>query len=247
MAARGFTLTERHADEYHTLGYTVFESIVPPPLISGLRQACEELRCEARRQAGPQAQRLTKIIGTGVDAGPFKAYSELPDVRMALEALLGPGTRHGTHMFWTEEQTDYHAGHGVLIEPAERPYCTNWHRDWRDNVHGLSLDEWDKVCTNRRLFNQINLALYQDSCLWVVPGSHLRRDTPAEAALFPDRPIPRHPTQASVEEVPGSVRPAAEVEAEALAYARSMPGATQLHLNAGDLCVYRSAPSEVGI
>jgi hypothetical protein len=189
-AMSAFALTGRHVDEYHTLGYTVFESIVPPPLVHALREACEELRDEARRQGGPQAQRLTKIIGTSVDPAPFEAYSGLPGVHAALEALIGPGTRHGTHMFWSAEQAEYHAGHGVLIEPAERPYCINWHRDWRDNVHGLRLEEWDKVCTNRRLFNQINVALYSDSSFWVVPGSHLRRDTPAEAALFPDRPIP---------------------------------------------------------
>ena len=65
-----------------------------------------------------------------------------------------------------------------------------WHRDWRDNVRGLRLAEWDRVMLDMTLFNQINCALYDDPCTWVVPGSHLRRDTPAEAQRFPTRPVP---------------------------------------------------------
>jgi hypothetical protein len=103
----------------------------------------------------------------------------------------------------------------------------------------------------------------------------------------------RHPTQIlrdgvaidgvlpSSDELLGPARPAAEVEAETLAYARSMPGATQvrcrkpariahcilawrlawglvlicdtcplaaqLHLNAGDLCVYRNCLWHTGV
>eukprot|EP01050_Picozoa_sp_SAG11_P001308 SAG11_NODE_55_length_19449_cov_28.630135_17_plen_527_part_00 len=231
-----FVLTEGHEREYATLGYTVFQQILPATLISELREACDELRDEARRQTGPQAQRLTKILDTNVDPAPFRKYAELPDIQAAFAALIVPGARHGTHMFWTEEQADYHAGHGVMIEPSARPYCTVWHRDWRDNVFGLDLGEWDQVCTDSRYFNQINLPLYTDSSFWVVPGSHLRRDTAQETDLFPDRPIklPHHMAAEQPEE------PAAVAEARCLAYMRSMPGAVQLHLQAGDLCIYRN-------
>ena len=154
-----FVLTQRHRDEYATLGCeralpfspcflspapsppplspttppapssdTVFESILRPTLIAELREACEELRDEARRQGGPQAQRLTKIIGTSVDPAPFLKYQEDPDIAAAFKGLIGPECRHGVHLFWTPEQELYHAGHGVMIEPTERPYCTVWHR-----------------------------------------------------------------------------------------------------------------------
>ena len=99
-----------------------------PTLIAELREACEELRDEARRQGGPQAQRLTKIIGTSVDPAPFLKYQEDPDIAAAFKGLIGPQCRHGVHLFWTPEQELYHAGHGVMIEPTERPYCTVWHR-----------------------------------------------------------------------------------------------------------------------
>ncbi len=236
-----FVLTERHKREYAELGYTVFEACLPPPLIAALRDACDELRQEARRQAGPQAQRLTKIIGTNVDSAPFDVYAQLPSLRAAFKELIGKECKHGSHMFWTPEQEEFHAGHGVMIEPANSPYCTVWHRDWRDNVSGLPLEEWERVCTDRRYFNQTNLALYSDSCFWVVPGSHLRPDTPDEAKLFPDRPIVLPPDMGEWSQRKDSARPPpAVVEARCLEYMRSMPGAVQLHLNPGDCCVYRN-------
>lgn len=241
MGAGSFVLTERHKREYAQLGYTVFEACLPPPLIDTLRGACEELRDEARRQTGPQAQRLTKIIGTTVDAAPFDAYTQLPSLKAAFKELISEECEHGSHLFWTPEQEEYHAGHGVLIEPAESPYCTVWHRDWRDNVSGLPLEEWERVCTDRRYFNQTNLALYSDSCFWIVPGSHLRPDTPEEAKLFPGRPIQLPPDLAALLQEKGSARASpAAIEARCLEYMRSMPGAVQLHLNPGDCCVYRN-------
>lgn len=231
---QAFVLTEHHQREYTEQGYTVFRSCLPPKLIADLRATCEELRLEACRQSGPQAQRLTKILHTDVDPTPFGSYAELPSLKKAFRALIGEECEHGTHLFWTPEQEDYHAGHGVMIEPVEYPYCTVWHRDWRDNVNGLSLDDWDRVCTDRRFFNQTNMPLYADSCFWVVPGSHLRRDTPEETALFPDRPI----------KLPFPLKDSAvshaELECRNLDYMRSMPGAIQLHLSPGDLCVYRN-------
>ena len=78
----------------------------------------------------------------------------------------------------------------------------------------------------------------------VVPGSHLRRDTPEEAALFPDRPITLPPHMGgehhSVVKEQRAKLSAAETEAQCQTYIRSMPGAVQLHLSPGDLCVYRN-------
>ena len=168
MEDGAFVLTERHKAEYAANGYTVFEACLPPVLIDDLRQECDELAAEARRQGGPQAQRLTKILGTAVDPAPFDLYAQLPSLKAAFKELIGEQCEHGSHMFWTPEQEEYHAGHGVMIEPTEVPYCTVWHRDWRDNVSGLPLEEWERVCTDRRYFNQTNLPLYADSCFWVV-------------------------------------------------------------------------------
>ena len=99
------------------------------------------------------------------------------------------------------------------------------------------LPRWDEHFADDRYFNQVNYALYADSCTWVVPGSHLRRDLPCEAARFPDRPIA----------APGlEGQSAAERERTCLDYAQSMPGARQLFLDAGDFCLYRNTLWHLG-
>src|SRR5262249_6738114 len=80
-------------------------------------------------------------------------------------------------------------------------------------------------------------ALYEDSSTWVVPGSHLRRDLPGEAQRFPDRPI-REPVLDG--------KSSEERERVCLAYCQSMPSAVQLHLNAGDLALYRHTLWHIG-
>ena len=126
---------------------------------------------------------------------------------------------------------------GVLLEPSELSYCTHWHRDWRDNISGLDLASWDAVSGDIDLFNQVNCALYADSCTWLVPGSHLRRDLPREVELFPDRPI-------SGPELEG--KSAIERERLCLEYCRSMPAAVQVHLEAGDYALYRNTLWHIG-
>jgi ectoine hydroxylase-related dioxygenase (phytanoyl-CoA dioxygenase family) len=117
------------------------------------------------------------------------------------------------------------------------PYCTAWHRDWRDNATGLKLSEWDSVFHDINFFNQINCSLYDDSSLWVVPGSHLRRDLPGEAKRFPDRPIPTPNLEGVAAE---------ERERICLDYCRSMTGAVRLYLDAGDFALYRNTLWHLG-
>lgn len=43
-----FVLTDRHIEEFHTLGYTVFEQILPPSLVADLRRVTDRARDIAR-------------------------------------------------------------------------------------------------------------------------------------------------------------------------------------------------------
>ncbi len=216
----------RHAEEFATLGYTVFRGILPPALIEALRRECERGRSQARERHGAQAQRFQPVARFDVDLTPFHAFRDLPELRAAIAGVLSPQHTYG--------DTEYI---GVLVEPAELPWCTKWHRDWRDNAPHLDLAEWEAVFLDRDYLNQSNCPLYEDHSLWVVPGSHLRGDTPEERALFPDRPNPPPDL---------NDRSPAEREQAALTYVRRMPRATQVHLEAGDYCLYRSTLWHLG-
>ena len=99
------------------------------------------------------------------------------------------------------------------------------------------LEAWSSGFDDNRFFCQINLALRPDSSLWVIPASNTRReDTAAETRRFPDktRPIPAPELEGLSNE---------ERLATCRAYAQSMPGAVQLHLEPGDCCFYRNTVS----
>ncbi len=221
-----FTFSDQHIDDYRTLGYTVFSQILPPTLIADLRRSAAQARDIARRENSPQAQRLQPVGKYDIEQQPFIDYAELAPLKDAIHRLLSPAHNHGNRDIF-----------GILLEPADEPYCTQWHRDWRDNAPGLDLSKWHEYFLDDRYFNQINCALYGDSCTWVVPGSHLRRDLPREIERFPERPI-AGPSLAGLS--------SAEREHTCLDYVRSMPGAVQLHLEAGDFCLYRNTLWHLG-
>ena len=172
-----FQFSESHIEEYERNGFTVFRGILPSSLIDDLRRVCDLGATIAREKSGGQSQRFQPVSSLEIDQQPFRDYSELPVLRDAVARVLTPTHAHGDLDLL-----------GVLIEPAADAYCTQWHRDWRDNVPSTDIAEFEKLSGNKLYFGQVNCALYEDSCTWFVPGSHARLDTPEEAALFPERP-----------------------------------------------------------
>ena len=88
--------------------------------------------------------------------------------------------------------------------------------------------------------NQINAPLYDDDCTWFVPGSNLRaRDLPEELAAVHD------PSNVNIH-AKSAVTDPTEKERLCLNYTQGMPGAVQLHLNAGDFALYRPIGWHIG-
>lgn len=216
-----FKFSDKHIEEYHTLGYTVFRGIIPVKLIDELRRECDRGTELVRAQSGPQAQRFQPIANFDINQKPFEEFQALAETHDAVSRVL--------QVPWESSGLDVM---GVLIEPAEVPSCMQWHRDWRDNIRGLDVRDWEARSQEVGMFNQVNAALYEDSCTWVVPGSHLRPDSDAEIRRFPTRPIPGP-------ELDGLNY--AGRERAALDYLESLPGAHRLLLDAGDYCLYRNS------
>lgn len=221
-----FKFSEKHIEEYETLGYTVFKNIVPAKLVDELRRECDIAAAEAREKQGANTQRFQPVAKFDVNLKPFEEFRDLPAVRDAVSQII-PGS-------WEAAGPEIM---GVLLEPANDPYCTAWHRDWRDNVPGLDPEVWEKERDNRLLFNQVNCALYEDSCTWFVPGSHFRNDTDDEVRRFPTRPI-HGPDLTGLT--------AAQREYACLQYCESLPNARRLLLDAGDYCLYRNSLWHLG-
>lgn len=228
-----FTFSQEHIDCYQRNGYAIFRHILPTSLISDLRKTAEQARAVAHEVTGPQAQRLQPLSkhADKLNMQPLYDYRDLPPLVDAIAKLLGPAHRHGG-------AGGEPANFAILFEPAEKSYCTHWHRDWRDNIPGCPIEDWREQRENPLMFNQINCALYEDSCTWVVPGSHNRDDLLVEAQRFPTRPI----TWADIDKITDD----AERERRSLEYCRSMPGAFRAYLDAGDFMIYRNTLWHIG-
>jgi len=221
-----FTYTEQLREEYVTDGFTVLHGLIPASLLADLRRETDRAREIARRQRGPQTQRLQPVYAyEELDPRPFRDFLGLPGLQATVTGILGSGHTQSDIM-------------GVLLEPAEAAWGTHWHRDWGYNHPHVDRDAFFRAIPNLRMFNQLNAALYDDHSLWVVPGSHARTDTEAERAAFP-----RIPPQAPEFSVDMS---SAERERGCLEYARRMPGAVPVLLFAGDVAFYRACQWHLG-
>ena len=129
----------------------------------------------------------------------------------------------------------------LLIDPLDRWWATGLHRDYRDFIDGLDLADWKAKTGDLRLFNQINIPLLPDDCVWVVPGSHARDDSEAEARLVAKRSRYARPAEAAAP--PGQ----ADRRREELIGDLSACGAVNVRCGPGDLLLYRSNMLHCGV
>lgn len=222
-------MTYRVSDEdiagYYRDGYVVFRGILPPTLIADLRVACERGRAAIYGDAGDQdLQRLQPVsmFAHAMDLQPFRDYAALPALHDAIAQVLSPQHAYG--------RLDVM---GVLLHPQHQPYCMRWHRDMTLPQSRLTRAQYQDLMLDWDSANQINCPLYDDTCTWFVPGSHLRwRDLPGETAWA---------ARWSEAQMGRSARSPDPVQKERTCrqYTAGMPGAVQLRLAAGDFCIYR--------
>jgi ectoine hydroxylase-related dioxygenase (phytanoyl-CoA dioxygenase family) len=167
--------------------------------------------------------RSSHLAQCEADRKPFEHYAQLPQLTEAIHKLLTPSHRHGN-------------GCVLLIEPSDIPVCQAWHRDLRETDPGIDPKEFRRVQYDPLFFNQINCPLYEDTCLWYVPGSHLRGDFLAETKAASTSPFAKAAREFTME----------EREILGLQYCRAMPGGFCLAMNAGDCAVYHPLAWHLG-
>jgi len=225
-----FRYTDDLRSSYITYGFAVFRQIIPPSLLEDLRKGSDRARDVAREVNGPQAQRLEPIWTHDLDLAPFWAFSELDTLTDAVARLLSPEHIHGLPK-------------SILFEPAEHAYTLPWHRDWGDIV---SREEWLAVLFETEYLNQMNAPLYEDTSLWVVPGSQYREELPSERLALAEGLLPapegtREELSRNWSQEPFAGMTETEREQRGISYCRGMPNAVCLPLDAGDVAIYRNA------
>ena len=81
----------------------------------------------------------------------------------------------------------------MMCNPVSDRGPAAWHRDFYPPLNAPLLAYADDILENGPRYVQWNIPLYDDDVLWVVPGSHIRRNTQEENEAMqrdPRAPIP---------------------------------------------------------
>ncbi|KAL5501095.1 hypothetical protein ACEPAH_9482 [Sanghuangporus vaninii] len=87
----------------------------------------------------------------------------------------------------------------LLINPEKHEFALRWHRD--DVRENATEEEEIKALALWHHGVQWNTALYEDPCLYVVPGSHAKPRTPEQRALSMTQEAPENPF-----DMPGAIQ-----------------------------------------
>ena len=194
-------------------GYAVLRQVVPPDHLVALREAAETM---VERQRAIWARERAPDDPPG---GVWETTAQ-PRLQASRTVVLVDKDTAPVVDFWCHDNT-----HGVSARLLDMPHAGNsemmmmcspqrdhgpalWHRDIHPFDTAPLQGYIEDILENGPRYVQWNIPLYDDSVLWVVPGSHVRYNTEAEQAQLDTDP-----------RVP-------------------LPGAVQTHLAAGDGVVY---------
>ena len=207
---------EFNRDQFLEEGYVILRQVIPPQQLAELRRAYELL---------VERQKVVWTREREPQDPPGGVWETSAQPRLNLEALASQidAPTVSAVEIWLHENMQGVSSRLLGVEDAavtqmmlmcnpvrdhETAHHRGWHRDFYP-PHTAPLQAYtDDILENGPRYVQWNLPLYDDSVLWVAPGSHVRFNTDAEnAALNKDASTP-------------------------------LPGAIQTHLAAGDGVAY---------
>lgn len=176
-------------------GYAIIKSVFPTQRLDALRAAATHTACDARTGLWPHA----RVVGRQFP--PWDPAEALEHGIWGVQHLLHPDLEDSpefTKVYFSEEILSaardlLECGDdelvmelfNMLVRPGTN-YELRWHRD--DIPPEASAEEEERRLEEPAWHAQYNLALYPDSSLVVVPGSHRRARTDAERAAAPYEP-----------------------------------------------------------
>ena len=187
-------------DEFLETGYLVVKEAVPRDKLERVRQAYETL-VDCQRENWKAERAENDPLGGVWETAP---QPRLQLSRQPLVNQINEETAPAVEV-WLEE--NIHRVSTELLNVADAAVTemmmmcnpvrdhgpAKWHRDHHPidtaPLHGYI----DDIIEGGPRYVQWNIPLYDDSVLWVIPGSHLRLNTPEENELMladPCRPLP---------------------------------------------------------
>ena len=154
-------------DQVEQNGY-VIRQILEGDELARAQDAAERILERAYGPDGPQGgQKTEPFLSPGSPFEPFYSLAHDRRITGVIESILGGD------LVWE--------GAALLVSGPD--YIQGWHRD----VLQVPEDQIDEGWYSKNVFFnniQLNMGLFDDASLWIVPASHNRRNTAEEDRLF---------------------------------------------------------------
>ena len=181
-------------------GYLIVRDMIEPDELPALRESIEVM-VEIQKAASARDRKPDEPEGGYWMDAPQPRIGfepEMTDPRIArpMEFVLGEKTLEFSRRLLNapEALPSFFSIFQALCNAENREFGpADWHRDLMPARFPPTDGLQEDVGANGPYHLQWNIALYDDPVLWVVPGSHARRNTPEEdahAKAHPDKPLP---------------------------------------------------------
>ena len=171
-------LSQQQVDEYREEGYLITEDAVQPKMLEELARAARRVVDRVRsgevvddedgvRTGGPGAEPafVTGLMAPEFGEPVFAEYLGSEEVAACIRPFLGDELRLG----W------------VHLCAIAGDYRGGWHRDVGGQDRNAGYEEETALLARyRKYMVKWHMALVDDPCLWIVPGSHRRYRTDQE-------------------------------------------------------------------
>ena len=182
-------------DQFLEQGYLILRGVIQPQDLEILRRSYENLVDRQREIWSEEAAR-------GVATADVWQSSPQPRLNITRTPDLGDRETSPVFEFWLRENIQ--GVSSVLlaeddVPPTEMMLMCNpvrdhgpaqWHRDFYPPLNCPLMAYVDDILENGPRYVQWNVPLYDDSVLWVVPGSHVRRNATPRKRTRPCRKTP---------------------------------------------------------
>lgn len=187
-------------DRFLEEGYLVVPNVVPPDKLEAVRASYEHLVDKQRALWASQrkpddppgaAWETSAQPRLGLSRPPLVHELDTPAVP-AIEAWLGENT-HGVSSQLLGTNDSAATDMMLMCNPVRDHGPAAWHRDLHPIDTAPLQGYMDDIAENGPRYIQWNIPLYDDNVLWVIPGSHLRRNTEEENRIMganPRVPVP---------------------------------------------------------
>ncbi len=176
--------TSLQVEQYHEQGYFIVDDAVAPDMLAALevsaRRAVEKVRsgavvatAEQISTGGPgvEPRNILGLIAPEFGEPIFAEYLMSEPMETYVRALVGSPL----HLGWV----------GMIVLHGPTDYDTGWHRDFgKEERDGSREVELEILSRYRKNLVKWHLALVDDACLWLVPGSQRRYRTEQEREVL---------------------------------------------------------------